>query len=214
MLHASIIDLPVVGSIAAADCAEPFLAVVIELSAERIASLLLDTGAPNSPAGPDSRSAFGVGHTPPTLLDAIARLLALLDQPADIPAIYTGIEREILWRLLSPARRVLRRLLRRLTIQPRIPPHVRHRPQSDRPQRRVGTILISRRAGVPDPFRPLSPRSCRWATNSSPRCGRSATKARPRHSERWRVGWVGGRRGSDERRAGWTVDGHLTGLVV
>ena len=98
---AASIDLPVVGSIVTASEDEPFLAVVIALNADRIASLLLDTGAPSSPAGASSRSAFGVAHAPPPLLDAVARLLALLDQPADIPALHTGIEREILWRLLT-----------------------------------------------------------------------------------------------------------------
>ena len=97
------VDLPVVGSIVTANPAEPFLAVVFRLTPDRIASLLLDTGAPG-PSGPStahSPSAFGVGQAPPPLLDAIARLLALLDQPADVPALYAGIEREILWRLLT-----------------------------------------------------------------------------------------------------------------
>jgi AraC-like DNA-binding protein len=95
------VDLPVVGNIVAADPDEPFLAVVIRLNPDRIASLLLDTGVPSGSSGAYSPSAFGVGHAPPPLLDAIARLLALLDQPADIPALCAGIEREILWRLLT-----------------------------------------------------------------------------------------------------------------
>lgn len=35
------------------------------------------------------------------MLDAIARLLGLLDQPGDIAALGAGLEREILWRLLA-----------------------------------------------------------------------------------------------------------------
>lgn len=95
------IDLPVVGHVVAANADEPFQAVVIELTLDRIASLLLDTGVPSRPPGASSASAFGVGHAPPPLLDAIARLLALIDQPADIPALHAGVEREILWRLLT-----------------------------------------------------------------------------------------------------------------
>jgi AraC-like DNA-binding protein len=95
------VDLPVVGSIVAASEDEPFLAVTVALNPDRIASLLLDTGVPNSPSGAKSSAAFGVGRAPCSLLDAIARMLALLDQPADIPALGAGIEREILWRLLT-----------------------------------------------------------------------------------------------------------------
>lgn len=98
------VDLPLVGSIVAADADEPFLAVSLQLDPDRIASLLLDTGVPNSVGDTTSMysaSAFGVGKAPPPLLDAIARLLALLDHPADIPALRVGIEREILWRLLT-----------------------------------------------------------------------------------------------------------------
>ena len=95
------VDLPVVGSIVAADEHEPFMAVVLRLRPDRIASLLFDTGTPSGPPEGRSPSAFGVGHAPPPLLDAVARLLALLDQPADVAALAAGIEREILWRLLT-----------------------------------------------------------------------------------------------------------------
>ena len=95
------VDLPVVGTIVAADEREPFMAVVLGLNPDRIASLLLDTGVPSGPHDRHSPSAIAVGHAPPLLLDAIARLLALLDEPADIAALASGTEREILWRLLT-----------------------------------------------------------------------------------------------------------------
>ncbi|GAB3815953.1 AraC family transcriptional regulator N-terminal domain-containing protein [Kribbella italica] len=95
------VDLPVVGSIVAADENEPFLAVAIMLNPDRIASLLLDTGGAGGASAALSPSAFGVGHAPLSLLDAIARLLALLDHPADVAALGAGLEREILWRLLT-----------------------------------------------------------------------------------------------------------------
>lgn len=96
------VDLPVVGSIVAADEHEPFMAVVLRLRHDRIASLLFDTGAtPRGTSGTHSPSAFAVGHAPPPLLDALVRLLRLLDQPADVAALAPGIEREILWRLLT-----------------------------------------------------------------------------------------------------------------
>ncbi|MEU8934672.1 AraC family transcriptional regulator [Streptomyces sp. NPDC048409] len=95
------VDLPVVGSIIAADDSEPFMAVTLRLDPDKIAKLLLETGGPALPAGAHSPSAFGVGHASPHLLDAVARLLALLDHPADLAALGAGIEREILWRLLT-----------------------------------------------------------------------------------------------------------------
>ncbi|MFJ3663204.1 AraC family transcriptional regulator N-terminal domain-containing protein [Streptomyces sp. NPDC090119] len=95
------VDLPVVGNIVTAEEDEPFTAVTLRLKPDRIASLLLDTGAAHRPAPAHSQSAFGVGHASPHLLDAIARLLALLDHPADLAALGAGVEREILWRLLT-----------------------------------------------------------------------------------------------------------------
>jgi len=44
------VELPVVGSIVAADQDEPFMAVVLRLHPGRIASLLLDTAAPSQTA--------------------------------------------------------------------------------------------------------------------------------------------------------------------
>ncbi|NEB93906.1 AraC family transcriptional regulator [Streptomyces bauhiniae] len=95
------VDLPVVGNIVTADEDDPFMAVTLRLKPDRIASLLLDTGGPHRPASAHSLSAFGVGHASAHLLDAIARLLALLDHPADLAALGAGVEREVLWRLLT-----------------------------------------------------------------------------------------------------------------
>jgi AraC-like DNA-binding protein len=95
------VDLPVVGNIVAADEDDPFMAVVLRLRPDRIAALLFDTGAPRGLSDEHSPSAFGVGLAPPQLLDAVARLLALLDRPGDVAALAPGIEREILWRLLT-----------------------------------------------------------------------------------------------------------------
>ncbi|MDA0159424.1 AraC family transcriptional regulator [Solirubrobacter ginsenosidimutans] len=88
------VDLPVTGHITQA----PFLAVVLELRADKIAELLLDTQPIPHAAAPVG---VGVSDASPLLLDALARLLALLDAPEDIPALATGLEREILWRLLT-----------------------------------------------------------------------------------------------------------------
>ena len=98
------VDLPVIGHITQASAEEPFLAVVLELRPEMIAALLLET-APAATARPGAVDAtpagIAVSDASPALLDAIGRLLALLDAPDDAAALATGVEREILWRLIT-----------------------------------------------------------------------------------------------------------------
>jgi transcriptional regulator GlxA family with amidase domain len=42
-----------------------------------------------------------VSEASPALLDAVCRLLALLDTPGDAAALAAGVEREVLWRLIT-----------------------------------------------------------------------------------------------------------------
>jgi AraC-like DNA-binding protein len=98
------IDLPVIGHITQGSADEPFLAVVLELRPPMIAALLLET--PPSSAARAARAhpvpaGLAVSDASAPLLDAIGRLLALLDAPDDAPALAAGIEREILWRLIT-----------------------------------------------------------------------------------------------------------------
>jgi AraC-like DNA-binding protein len=98
------VELPVIGHIARATADEPFLAFVLELRPERIAALLLETApAPTPrPGGGDAAPAgIAVSAASAALLDATSRLLALLNQPDDIAALAAGVEREILWRLIT-----------------------------------------------------------------------------------------------------------------
>jgi AraC-like DNA-binding protein len=98
------VELPVIGHIAQASADEPFLAFVLELRPERIAALLLET-APAATARPDAIDAtpagIAVSDASRALLDAIGRLLALLDAPDDAAALAAGVEREVLWRLVT-----------------------------------------------------------------------------------------------------------------
>jgi AraC-like DNA-binding protein len=93
------VELPLVGHIAQASADKPLLAFVLQLRPEKIAALLLETTPPAqqsaTPAG------IAVSDASPALLDAIGRLLALLDTPDDAAALADGIEREILWRLVT-----------------------------------------------------------------------------------------------------------------
>jgi AraC-like DNA-binding protein len=98
------VELPVIGHITQASAGEPFLAVVLELRPDKIATLLLDT-VPAATARPGAAGAtpagIAVSDASPALLDAIGRLLALLDAPGDAAALATGVEREVLWRLVT-----------------------------------------------------------------------------------------------------------------
>lgn len=94
-------DLPVSGHFAGASIAEPALGVGVALRPEPIAALL-----PRLPQGARSRDraegpAMATGPADPELLDAVVRLVRLLERPADIGVLAPGLEREILWRLLT-----------------------------------------------------------------------------------------------------------------
>ncbi|MEV0177105.1 AraC family transcriptional regulator [Streptomyces sp. NPDC050803] len=94
-------DLPVTGHFLGASREVPALGVGLVLRPAAVASLLLE-----APAGPRSRATTGptalaTGEAGVDLLDAVARLLRLLDRPADAPVLAPLIEREIIWRLLT-----------------------------------------------------------------------------------------------------------------
>jgi AraC-like DNA-binding protein len=99
------VDLPITGHYSQASRQEPALGFGLVLRPPAIASLLLD-GAPASPPASPVRaraaapSALGVADASPELLDAVIRMLRLLDRPDDHPVLAPMIEREILWRLM------------------------------------------------------------------------------------------------------------------
>ncbi|MDQ1518357.1 MAG: hypothetical protein QOE80_4187 [Actinomycetota bacterium] len=98
------VDLPVMGHITRASADEPFLAVLLNLRSERIAALLLETAPAANPrpgAVDTTPAGIAVSDASPALLDAIGRLLALLDAPDDAAALAAGVEREVLWRLIT-----------------------------------------------------------------------------------------------------------------
>jgi len=93
------VELPLRSYIVSASEEKPFLAVTLSLKPTVIAALLLEAGtSENSPA---ALAGIAVSVAPANLLEAIVRLLRLLEQPKDIPVLLPGVEREILWRLLN-----------------------------------------------------------------------------------------------------------------
>jgi len=91
-------DLPIASRIVRASADRPYLACGLNLNPAAIATLLLEApGVDDLAATPCS---MGVQAAPLELLEAMVRLLRLLDQPRDAPVLRPLIEREILWRLL------------------------------------------------------------------------------------------------------------------
>jgi AraC-like DNA-binding protein len=98
------VELPVLGNIVRASVTEPFLAFMLDLRPEKIAALLLDSApstATGTRTGRGTPAGIAVSDASPALLDATARLIALLDTPQDAAVLAPGVEREILWRLLT-----------------------------------------------------------------------------------------------------------------
>jgi AraC-like DNA-binding protein len=98
------VDLPVSARFNDASPDRPALGFGLELRPEVIAELMLNPAAAEfvRPArGPASPPAIAVGEVGEHLLDAVTRMLRLLDRPRDIPVLAPLIEREILWLLMS-----------------------------------------------------------------------------------------------------------------
>lgn len=92
------LDLPITFQISAATPEQPYVALAMTLRPAQVATLLLEAAAANrSPVEP---AGMGVSHAPAELLEAVVRLVRLLDHPRDLPVLGPLVEREILWRLL------------------------------------------------------------------------------------------------------------------
>jgi AraC-like DNA-binding protein len=94
------VDLPVTFQISRATAKEPYLALALTLKPAAIAALLLEATSVDRLPASDEAAGMGVSDAPGELLDALLRLLRLLDQPRDLPVLAPLAEKEILWRLL------------------------------------------------------------------------------------------------------------------
>ncbi|MBK5407814.1 AraC family transcriptional regulator [Pseudomonas sp. TH34] len=94
-----LVDLPLSSNVIQASDEEPLLGLGLVLRPEAIASLLLESSAPQKMKG--EQSSIAVSELSDDLLDPVVRLIRLLDKPNDIPILAQSIEREILWRLIN-----------------------------------------------------------------------------------------------------------------
>jgi AraC-like DNA-binding protein len=94
-------NLPVTGHWIGTSEATPSLALALVLRPSAIAALLLQTTAGRRPRATGDISAIATGEANADLLDAVVRMLRLLDEPADATVLAPLIEKEILWRFLT-----------------------------------------------------------------------------------------------------------------
>ena len=93
------VDLPLVSQITEASADEPFLAFGLPLKAQVIAELLFETEPRRR--GPDTGAGIATSDADSDLLDAIVRLLRLLEKPEDFRVLAPAVERELHWRLMT-----------------------------------------------------------------------------------------------------------------
>lgn len=96
------VDLPITGHYTEVSPERPALGFGLVLRPETVAELLL-RAAPGDlpPAGGGAPSGLAVSDAPEELVDAVIRLLRLLDQPRDRAVLAPLIKREILWRVIA-----------------------------------------------------------------------------------------------------------------
>ncbi|WP_327674679.1 AraC family transcriptional regulator [Kitasatospora sp. NBC_00458] len=96
------VDMPVTGQFTRAAPEEPALGFGLVLEPSAVAELLLRAGAGDAPrAGAGTPSGIAVSDAPPALLEAVLRLLRLLDEPRDRAVLAPLVKHEILWRLIT-----------------------------------------------------------------------------------------------------------------
>ncbi|SEQ14820.1 Helix-turn-helix domain-containing protein [Solimonas aquatica] len=92
------VAMPIIAQIIEASPERPYLCLRINIDARELGSLLLDGGAPS--AGAVDRGLYSA-QLSEALLDAVLRLVRLLDTPEDVPVLAPLVLREIHYRSLT-----------------------------------------------------------------------------------------------------------------
>jgi AraC-like DNA-binding protein len=93
------VDLPAASRVIEASPRRPCLVVRIALDLAIVGELLAET--PSTFSSPESKRGLALAPLNSQLLDAVERLVALLNSPQDIPPLGSLIKREITYRLLA-----------------------------------------------------------------------------------------------------------------
>jgi AraC-like DNA-binding protein len=96
------VDLPVVSTVTVATPAAPFLGLLLAIDPRAIVQLAAEMELMQPPKECSYR-ALSIGDLEPLVLDALIRLVRLLDEPKLIPQVAPLIQREIAVRLLAGA---------------------------------------------------------------------------------------------------------------
>ena len=95
-------ELPTVGHVLDASEEQPFLGLVLLLDAALVSSVMIEAGNSVPQRSADVR-ALDVSPLNANLLNAVVRLVRLLDAPDEVPILAPLIKREIMYRLLQGA---------------------------------------------------------------------------------------------------------------
>jgi AraC-like DNA-binding protein len=95
----STVELPVAGQIVEASAERPYLSFLLELDPALVSSVMVEAGHLASRSRGDVR-AIDVSPLDANLLDAVVRLVRILDSPAEARILRPLITREIVYRLL------------------------------------------------------------------------------------------------------------------
>lgn len=95
-------ELPVVGQVLESSEERPFLGLVLMLDAALVSSVMVEAGYAVPQSGANVR-ALDVSPLSANLLNAVVRLVRLLDAPDEVPILAPLIKREIIYRLLQGA---------------------------------------------------------------------------------------------------------------
>lgn len=93
------VTLPAMGQVVEASVERPYLCLRLNLDLEEIANLLLTLGEQGAAPSDANRGLF-VARMDEPLLDAVLRLVRLLESPGDIPVLAPVVRREIYYRVL------------------------------------------------------------------------------------------------------------------
>lgn len=94
------VDLPVVGNVLEASPEAPYLCLTLTVDPRELAALIVETGRPAPRDDHDGRALY-VSPVRTPLLDALLRLVRLLDAPEDVPVLAPLVLREVSYRLLQ-----------------------------------------------------------------------------------------------------------------
>ena len=93
------VDLPALSGVVEASKEKPYLALLLKIDQRAIAEMLVDCDLP-PPRGQQAGRGMILGEGTLSLFEAFRRLVALLDEPDDIPILAPLVQREILYRLV------------------------------------------------------------------------------------------------------------------